>query len=181
MDHVFDFNNLRNADLIKGALYKGGEANNLSSEPISKMLPVGNQSGIRFKGRVEKPEIVVLYFTFKDIDWPDSLVGNCLVYFGDNKSPGKEIHELPGNKILRSIFNNFYLSNSVYFPPIYLFSKGKRGFDRIFEGVLRPGHDGFDESEDLVAFWKTKGVNRFQNYRAIFSLLPIEIVRRIDM
>ena len=48
--NIIDFNKLNKSDLIKDCICKGGDANNLSSEPISKILPVGNQSGIRFAG-----------------------------------------------------------------------------------------------------------------------------------
>ena len=176
MNKIIPFELLKNADLIKGATYKGGTAPNLSSEPISKLLPVGNQAGIRFSGTAAAPDLVVLYTTFKDKDWPDEIIDNKVIYFGDNKSPGKEIHDLPGNQALRSIFNNFYLKGE--YPLILLFSKGNEGFDRVFQGVLAPGYDGMNEMEDLVAVWKTRGGTRFQNYKAVFTILPIEVLNR---
>ena len=175
---IIEFEDLNTSDLIKGALYKGGSASNLSSEPISKLLPVGNQAGIRFAGNADNPLLVVLYTTFADNDWSDSIVGDKITYYGDNKAPGKEIHELPGNKALRAVFNTYHLSNKKLFPPILLFVKGGTGFDRIFEGLLRPGYEGLDESEDLVAIWKTKEGKRFQNYKAVFSILPNERIDR---
>ncbi|WP_276682443.1 hypothetical protein [Empedobacter brevis] len=176
MDKVIQFESLKDSDLIKGATYKGGRIPNLSSEPISKLLPIGNQSGIRFSGSSISPKLIVLYTTFKDNDWPDELISNKVIYYGDNKSPGKEIHDLPGNQVLRSIFNNFYLKKE--YPLILLFSKGLEGFDRIFHGILRPGYNGLNEMEDLIAVWKTKNEERFQNYKAVFTLLPTEIVKR---
>ena len=173
---MIPFELLKNADLIKGATYKGGGAPNLSSEPISKLLPVGNQAGIRFSGTAAGPELVVLYTTLRDNDWPDVIMDDKVIYYGDNKSPGKEIHDLSGNQVLRSIFNNFYLKGE--YPLILLFSKGLKGFDRIFHGVLAPGYKGLNEMEDLVAVWKTKEGKRFQNYKAIFTILPVEIVDR---
>lgn len=176
MDKVIPFELLKDADLIKGATYKGGSASNLSSEPISKLLPVGNQSGIRFSGTTAFSKLVVLYTTLKDNDWPDEIISNKVVYYGDNKSPGKEIHDLPGNQVLRSIFNNFYLKKE--YPLILLFSKGHEGFDRIFHGVLAPGFKDLDEMEDLIAVWKTKNGERFQNYKAVFTLLHTEVLTR---
>lgn len=176
MDKIIPFEQLEGAHLIKGATYKGGRVPNLSSEPISKLLPVGNQSGIRFSGSTTSPKLVVLYTTLKDKDWPDEIISNKIIYYGDNKSPGKEIHDLPGNQVLRSIFNNFYLKKE--YPLILLFSKGFEGFDRIFHGVLMPGHNNLSEMEDLVAVWKTKDKERFQNYKATFTLLPVEIIKR---
>jgi len=176
MDKIIPFELLQNADLIRGALYKGGRVPNLSSEPISKLLPVGNQSGIRFSGSTISPKLVVLYTTLKDNDWPDEILSNKVIYYGDNKSPGKEIHDLPGNQVLRSIFNAFYLKNE--YPLILLFSKGSERFDRIFHGVLMPGYNELSEMEDLIAVWKTKKEERFQNYKAVFTLLPTEVVKR---
>lgn len=149
MNKIIPFELLKNVDLIKGATYKGDTARNLSSEPISKLLPVGNQGGIRFSGTTAEPKPVVLYITLKDNDWPDEILSNKVIYYGDNKLPGKGIHDLPGNQVLRSIFNNFYLKGK--YPLILLFSKGFEGFDRVFHGVLSPGFDGLNEMEDLIA------------------------------
>lgn len=176
MNNIIPFELLESSDLIKGAIYKGGLKNNLSSEPISKLVPVGNQSGIRFSGSVLDPKIVVLYTTFKDEDWPDAIIDKRVTYYGDNKTPGREIHASNGNQVLRSVFNRFYLENK--YPLILLFSKGYIGYDRIFQGVLMPGFHGLDESEDLVAVWKTKENQRFQNYKAILTLLDSEIIER---
>jgi hypothetical protein len=34
------------------------------------------------------------------------------------------------------------------------------------------------ETEDLVAIWKTKGSERFQNYRASFTILKVPRIER---
>lgn len=176
--NTIDFNKLNKSDLIKDCICKGGDANNLSSEPISKILPVGNQSGIRFAGTSEQPSLVVLYSTFSDIDWPDLINGDLVTYYGDNKEPGREIHETLGNRLFRGIFNNLHLNRKNEVPPIFLFSKGSTGFDRIFKGLLVPGSTNHLETEDLIAIWKTQNNQRFQNYKAIFTLLPVQIITR---
>lgn len=175
---IIDFDKLKKTDLIKGYTCKSGNANNLSSEPISKIFPVGNQSGIRFNGTSEFPSLVVLYSTFNDIDWPDSIDEDILTYYGDNKEPGREIHETLGNKLFREIYNNLHLNRKNEIPPIFLFSKGITGFDRVFKGLLVPGNIKYMETEDLIAIWKTKNGQRFQNYKAVFTLLPVRIVTR---
>ena len=176
--NIIGFNNIRNADLVKGYTYKGGEVNNLSSEPISKLLPVGNQSGIRFTGTTELPIMVVLYSTFSDNDWPDHIDDDVLFYYRDNKAPGREIHETPGNKIFKETYNNLHLNKKEAIPPIFLFSKGTTGFDRVFKGLLVPGNFKYTEMEDLIAIWKTKENQKFQNYKAVFTLLPTQIISR---
>ena len=176
--NIIDFNKLNKSDLIKDCICKGGDANNLSSEPISKILPVGNQSGIRFAGTSEQPSLVVLYSTFSDIDWPDIINRGLVTYYGDNTEPGREIHETLGNRLFRGIFNNLHLNRKNEVPPIFLFSKGSTGFDRIFKGLLVPGSTNHLETEDLIAIWKTQNNQRFQNYKAIFTLLPVQIITR---
>ena len=176
--NIIDFNKLNKSDLIKDCICKGGDANNLSSEPISKILPVGNQSGIRFAGTSEQPSLVVLYSTFSDIDWPDLINGDLVTYYGDNKEPGREIHETLGNRLFRGIFNNLHLNRKNEVPPIFLFSKGSTGFAGIFKGLLVPGSTNHLETEDLIAIWKTQNNQRFQNYKAIFTLLPVQIITR---
>ena len=131
---IIEFKDLESSDLNRDVLCKGGTAENISSEPISKIFPVGNQSGVRIKGTFEKPTIVVLYSTFSDPDWPDSLNNELLIYYGDNKIPGKEIHDTQGNKVLRTIFNLLHL-NRTQIPPIFLFQKANVGYDRIFNRV----------------------------------------------
>ena len=176
--NIIDFNELNKSDLVTDCICKGGHANNLSSEPISKILPVVNQSGIRFSSTSEQPLLVVLYSTFIDMDWPDSIDGDLLTYYGDNKEPGREIHETAGNKLFRGIFNNLHLNKKNEIPPIFLFSKGISGFDRIFKGILVPGSPDYMETEDLIAIWKTKDNQRFQNYKAVFTLLPVQTITR---
>ena len=48
----------------------------------------------------------------------------------------------------------------------------------IFRGLAVPGCQGLNQTEDLVAIWKTMGKERFQNYRATFTILDIPLVKR---
>jgi hypothetical protein len=41
-----------------------------------------------------------------------------------------------------------------------------------------PGAKGIGQTEDLVAIWKTKGSQRFQNYRSIFTVLDVPQIPR---
>jgi len=47
---VFEFDDLPDANLVVDAVYKGGPTSSFSHEPLSKLLPVGNQGGFRFRG-----------------------------------------------------------------------------------------------------------------------------------
>lgn len=131
--NIIDFNKLNKSDLIKDCICKGGDANNLSSEPISKILPVGNQSGIRFAGTSEQPSLVVLYSTFSDIDWPDLINGDLVTYYGDNKEPGREIHETLGNRLFRGIFNNLHLNRKMKSPQSSYFLKDQQALTEFLK------------------------------------------------
>ena len=45
------FEELQNADLQIGCVYKGGTAPNLGSDPLSHLFPCGNAGGFRRKKR----------------------------------------------------------------------------------------------------------------------------------
>ena len=60
MTREFQYNELTSADLIVDAVYKKGKAKDLSTEVISKLLPVGNVGGFRHVGPIAKPTLVVL-------------------------------------------------------------------------------------------------------------------------
>ena len=99
-------------DLIVDEIYVGGTKGNRSDDVISKLFKVGNAGGIRFKGSGKLPQIVVLYSTGEEIDWPDlvDLETGTVTYYGDNRTPGSPIDSKRGNKKIKAIFEA--LSNS---------------------------------------------------------------------
>jgi hypothetical protein len=116
-----------------------------------------------------------LFSSLSDPDWPDSIdyYNGMVTYFGDNKNAGSDLHKTPsgGNAILRDIFDALHQKRYMDIPPIFLFTKGESGRDVIFKGLLIPGKSGISDAEDLVAIWKIKNGQRFQNYRALFTVL----------
>jgi len=48
----------------------------------------------------------------------------------------------------------------------------------IFLGLAVPGASDLDSSEELVAIWRTAGGQRFQNYRARFTVLKASAISR---
>jgi len=176
-ERVFQHSELSNADLIVDAVYEGGEANNLSAAPLPDLLNVGTNGGfrpVRCPTESQKYSYVVLYTTFNDPDWPDNLdvQNGIFTYYGDNKNPGSTIHDKNGNKILRDVFHNLHRGERQTIPPFFVFSKGD-GWDRKFRGLAVPGDHLENQSEDLVALWKVKNENRFQNYKATFTILNV--------
>lgn len=181
-----EFDSLREADLTVGSVYRGGTAGTAGDDPIDRLVRCGNMGGFRFRGTNAEPryDLVVLYTTFRDSDWPDHLdeSSGLLTYYGDNKHPGRELHDTPrgGNLLLRNVFAFLHGAPAERdrIPPFFVFSKTGEGRDVRFHGVAAPGATDVPETEDLVATWQTKGNERFQNYRAIFSLLELPTAPR---
>ncbi|OIM95918.1 restriction endonuclease [Bradyrhizobium elkanii] len=176
------------ADLIVDAVYEGSPGSQLSGEALSRLMPgIGNLGGFRAAGRGEDKKLVVLYTSGEDRDWPDRLDLNTgqFVYYGDNKTPGHELHDTApgGNRILRRVFDLLHsdVSQRSRIPPFFVFQKYPTpvsGRSVQFKGLAAPGFSGLSATSDLVAVWKTTGGHRFQNYRAVFTVLDVPVVSR---
>nr|WP_217360843.1 restriction endonuclease [Ruegeria sp. HKCCA5426] len=174
--------------MVVDAVYEGGAAPNTSSDAIAALnLGVGNSGGFRQNGGLGHENLVVLYTSGEDKDWPDSLDPSTgrFVYFGDNKKPGNQLHDTPrkGNQILRRVFQSIHASpnerRSV--PPFLVFAKYPTAASSRsvrFRGLAVPGFPGLPATTDLVAIWKTTSGARFQNYQSVFTILDVPVVRR---
>ena len=182
------FNDLAATDLRVDAVYEGGRAGNAGDDSIGKLLPVGNQGGFRFAGSVRDDDLrlVVLYSSGSDPDWPDELdvETGIFKYFGDNRSPGTELHNTSrgGNTILRRCFDRLHATPAERrkIPPFLIFNKASPagGRDVRFLGIAVPGAEDVQPADDLVAIWRTSEGQRFQNYRATFTILDVATVSR---
>lgn len=182
----FRFAELATADLVVDAVYEGGTLGDIRDDPLSRLIGCGNQGGFRPVGGsvISGHRLAVLYSSLDDPDWPDSLdeQTGLFVYYGDNKSPGHELHDTPrkGNELLRACFMAIYRPHPQReeVPPFFVFTKGTGGRNVIFRGLAAPGSKIVKPSEDLVAIWKTTSGERFQNYRAYFTILNEPIILR---
>src|SRR5262245_26455825 len=175
--------------MIVDAVYEGGQTRDAGSDAISKVMPgSGNQGGFRAAGIGQDKKFVVLYTSGEDRDWPDTLDLNTgqFIYYGDNKTPGHELHDTGpgGNRILRRVFDLLHSSPSsrALIPPFFIFKKYPTSTSARsvqFKGLAVPGFNGLPFTSDLVAVWKTSNGQRFQNYRAVFTVLDIPIVPRV--
>lgn len=191
MRNVVPFAELSTSDLVVDAIYESSSDGQLSGEPIAKLLPgAGNMGGFRVSGRGPKRNWVVLYTTGEDHDWPDTLDVNTgqFIYYGDNKTPGHELHDTPqrGNRVLRDAFERLHDPKAprIGIAPFLIFRKhplasGARSVQ--FKGRAAPGFPGLSATEDLVAVWKASKGQRFQNYRSVFTILDIPVVSRTWM
>jgi len=185
---IIPFSELVESDLVVDALYEGGSNGQLAGEPISKLLPgSGNMGGFRVSGRGERKNWVVLFTTGEDRDWPDTLDLSTgqFVYYGDNKTPGHELHDTRagGNKVLRHAFSCLHAHQDprTGIAPFLIFKKlptATASRSVQFKGLAVPGFQGLSATEDLVAVWKSSDGQRFQNYRSIFTILDVPVVKR---
>ncbi len=181
----FEFDNLADAPLVVDAIYEGGSRGNASDDVLSKLLKVGIQGDFRWSGHVKNPRYCILYTDGAQPDWPDEIdlrLGQ-FIYFGDNRKPGRLLNEPLGNKILEHAFESLHSSedprNSVC--PFLIFEKcptENSSRSARFRGLAVPGFAGLTSAEDLVAVWRSKNGSRFQNYRAVFSILDCAEISR---
>ena len=178
------FDKLKESDLHLDAIYVAGRKGNIGDEPVSKMLPVGNAGGFRVSGRAPQPNVVVLFTSGEEGEWPDTIdpFTGIVRYFGDNRHPGKELHQTKnkGNEILRNAFDLRHGTEEqrASSPIFLLFEKSGEGYDVIFRGLVVPGADFLSSDDDLVAIWRSVEGQRFQNYRASFSILDVSTVSK---
>lgn len=179
---IFHHEELRTADLIVDACYEGTRNGNAGDDPLSALLGVSNQGGFRYLGMKKNPTMIVLTSSLADPDWPDSLditIGR-FTYFGDNKRSGSDLHDTRrfGNQLLRDLFDTLHAGQRERIPPILVFTSAGGWRDFIFRGLAVPGAAGLSANDDLVAVWKSSGDSRFQNYRAIFTILDVPKISR---
>jgi hypothetical protein len=145
---VYEFDDLISAPLVIDAVYKS-KSTLFGGGPLGKLLPkIGNQGGFRTVKRQDRSgqlAYIVLYTTGTEIDWPDSLDMETGIwrYFGDNRTPGKSLHDTPakGNHYLREIFSKIDSPlDRVDIPPFLIFQWAGNLFDAKFLGIAAPSN-----------------------------------------
>jgi hypothetical protein len=183
-DEIIPFTELDQADLHVDAIYQSGRKGNAGDEPLPRLISVSNSGGFRYRGNLNSLELVALTSSLKDPDWPDQLnpETGIFTYYGDNKRPGRALHETPrnGNELLRRIFGHAHAGRGGRrnVPPILIFTSTGEWRDFRFLGLAVPGSVSLSSSEDLVAIWKIAEGARFQNYRARFTVLNAPVISR---
>lgn len=193
MTYAVNFADLPGADLQVEGIYRGGTKGDISSDPLARLLPVGNLGGFRYKaasnrqrgGRLQLADVAIMALKMENHpDWPDTLDESSgrLWYFGDQRHPGSDLHHTSrgGNGFLRDTFHALHSDppRREEIPPFFLFKPTGEGRDLKFVGVAVPGGSELDADSDLVAVWRRTPKGRFQNYRAIFTVLDIATAKR---
>ncbi len=174
------FENLKGSNLTVDTVYKGGNYGNARDDPLSKLFPrLGIQGGFRKKKRKDdksKFSYCVLYTSMNELEWPDYLDEETGIfrYYGDNRKPGRLLTATKqgGNRLLEQVFATLNSKKDLQdIPPFFVFKKASEGRDVQFLGLAAPGNPNISPDKDLVAFWRTIGNNRFQNYESYFTIL----------
>jgi hypothetical protein len=185
-DQSVPFGHLASSDLQVDTVYLGGTAGTAGDDALAHLLPVGNQGGFRPCGspKSRTVRLSALYSTGTDIDWPDELdlQTGIFTYYGDNKKPGQDLHQTArsGNLLLRDTFAATHGSTAERktVPPFFLFERAAPGRSVRFRGLLAPGAESLVPDDELAAIWRSTAGQRFQNYRARFTVLDVATVRR---
>ncbi len=180
---IFSGEQLRQVDLIVDAVYTGYKTEQGGMvDPLVPLVGVSRQGGFRYRGKRERPTLLVLTSNLAEPEWPDQLdeTTGTFVYYGDNRHPGRLLHDTPrfGNQLLKQIFDQAHLAQRHLVPPILIFTTEGSGRTFRFRGLAVPGSPSLAATEDLVALWKTSEGQRFQNYKAVFTILDEPIIPR---
>lgn len=144
---------------------------------------INNTSGFRPKSRssgnstnILDCAFCVLVTNFGELEWPDVLdrEQGTFHYYGDNRSPGPLSRtSIGGNNLLEHVFNLLHTGQRKLIPPFLCFEKYKTDGKTYcrFLGLACPGGRGLSQLDDLVAVWRVADGQRFQNYRATFTIL----------
>ncbi len=174
-----------NSDLIVDRVYRGSRHGNASDDPLPALVGVSRGGGFRYIGdrsSLQSLRLITLKTAFNDPDWPDHLdhETGLFTYYGDNKKPGRTLHDTPrgGNLILSHLFSGRHDPDVTgHFPAILLFGWTGEYRDVRFLGLAVPGAPDLGPDDDLVAVWRTGNTGeRFQNYRAVFTVLDVPMV-----
>lgn len=183
------FEKLGSTNLFVDAVYEAGEEKNLKSEVLSKLTHVGNAGGFRkcyvkdTNGkRTTELAYVCIFTTGEEIEWCDDLDRTLgrFTYYGDNRTAGNPITNTKagGNSFLQMIYNNLTLDLRTKIPPVFVFQK-YCGRDAMFLGLAVPGDRRINPQDSLVALWAQNKDGRYQNYRAIFTILDVPEIDRL--
>ena len=143
MTATIDYEALSTSNLQIDAIYRSqriaGDRQAHYRDPFSPLLGVRAQGGFRWPGNLGSSPYMVIYSDFVQAEWPDRIdeTTGQVVYFGDNREPGRELHDVDGNRWLRDQFNNAQSGQRQAVVPTFVFTKGTEGRDAKFRGLVR--------------------------------------------
>lgn len=179
------FKKLRESGLFVDTVYEGGNDKNIGDEVLSKLLHVGNAGGFRkcmkvINGKKTKDAAYVcIYTTGEEIEWRDELDRTLgrFTYWGDNRKAGSPLTKTKfgGNEFLQDIYSKLALGLRKHIAPVFVFQK-YCGRDVMFCGLAVPGDRRMNPQDSLVSVWAQNNKGRYQNYKAIFTILDVSYI-----
>lgn len=191
--YSFAYTDLQSADFISGAIYESG-GGGFAKEPLHELFKidnfkgVGTQSGIRrskveVKGVDDEAYIVLVNTRLVD-EWKNHYdpLTKILTYYGDNRTPGNDIHNTKqrGNLAFKKVFERAYGSQEERekLPPIFYFERTGTSSDMKFIGLALPFVEGKTKEEALrKRIFETEAGN-FENYIAEFTIIQNMHIKR---
>lgn len=192
----FLYDELELSPLIPHTIYEGGTTKkSVADDPLTKLFrikgfnkSIGNSGGFRKSnkekhGKSLKSQIayVVIYSSGSQKEWPNRLdkTNRVYTYYGDNKTPGNDLLNTKnkGNIFLKDIFKKAYESTNerMNIPPIFVFESTGLKRNVEFVGLAVPGVKSKSIKETLELVSRGEHDKTFQNYKAHFTLIDIEI------
>lgn len=174
------------SDLHTGAEYgsydlSGNPSSDLANEPINRLLGVGNQRGIRYRGSSNDTRVVALHMAAQHKEWPDHIDRSIamLTYYGDARKEKSDHKQTPGNRLLEVAFRNAASLATRDTAPVFLvFRSNSVRRNVVFEGVAAPGHPTTPPEEALIAVWSDSSLRGDPNYKTVYTMLDIPVVSR---
>lgn len=175
------YEDLKNTDLIVDAKYLSDNSKDISGEVISKLLSVGNSGGFRKRVINKKTSLVAIYTSGEELEWRDEIdrTLGTFIYWGDNRKAGNPIlnTKAKGNEFLQTTFEYLLEEKRNEIPPIFIFKK-YAGREVVFLGLAVLGANNINMNETLKIVWAQNSDGRYQNYKAIFTILDEPIIKR---
>lgn len=172
------YDQLEDADLETGVTYCWGPEKNLKSEPISKLLGLGNVGGFRWKGRMENVPYVVITSNSSKSEWPDHYQSEkgLLTYYGDNHD-GFDHLSTPGNAMLNLCNERLQKGLRNLVPPFLYFKKSDYARGLVFLGAFHPDVSN-DPDDSWLQLIIRSNSRQFSNYKARFRQTSDLIITR---
>ena len=156
------FDKLEGASLVVDAIYEGGRNHARNTHGGSPRRTIRSTScfrcgvpvGIRERRAVGSAGVpfVVLVMNGDQPDWPDRFDATTgdLLYYGDNRQPGRPLLAPIGNRVLESGFERWANGDREHVPVFLAFER--RGVARSyrFVGAAAPGGPTLDLGDALV-------------------------------
>ena len=143
---------------------------------------MGNRGSFRMNGRGDDKRYAVLFTTGEDKDWPDQLTSIQILCLATTKprvmnstTRRKVATKYCGTRLngctRQSLSEHVFLLFVFHSTPREVIPRNSIQRSQCLD--TRDGRDG-----DLVAVWKTTDGQRFQNYKATFTILDVPVVPR---